>query len=113
DCRHLIGLLTLGPAGARFDEAPKVRAEGNEPFAHFLERRSADASPPEIEAKACCRALVRSDALRLWELRHVLEYPSRQSLADIRPGLLEPKCFVHVADEHFDVVATFLPCGLD
>src|SRR5690606_6957900 len=39
--------------------------------------------------------------------------PSGQSLADIRPGLLEPKCFVHVADEHVDVVATFLTRGLD
>jgi len=34
-------------------------------------------------------------------------------LADVGPRLLEAESLVYVADEHFDVVATFVPRGLD
>ena len=57
--------------------------------------------------------MVGPDPFRLWNLRHVLKHPAGQSLADIRPSLFEPKCFVHVADEHFDMVAPFFTSGLD
>src|SRR3546814_7917292 len=58
-------------------------------------------------------ALVGSDPFGFRDLRHVPKHPAAERLANVRPRFLEAESLVYVAYEHFDVVATFVPRGLD
>ena len=51
--------------------------------------------------------------LRWRNLRQFLEFGSGESLADVRPRLVQTKRRVDVTDENFGLSAPFLPGGLD